>query len=164
MTVLIIVHDLISIALNRTILRGTSHQLGYQFPLFEYITTCDCVLQIAGISFSKDFGRLSAFEWLKQMLLAKIMGKTYFCMPQSIGPSDDWFINLCAKWGLNTVTYIMPRGEKSIEYLKKLNLPKSQYEFVPDLAFAFDNPSKEKTKKCIHDIVLIQQKIYRCAI
>lgn len=144
---LVKVRDLLSMVLNRALLRHSNHQIGYKSPLFRQIAACDCVLQIAGISFSKDFGRLSAFGWAEQMLIARTMGKKYFCMPQSVGPSDDWFINFCAKFGLNNVTYIMPRGDKSIEYLKKLNLRNSHVRFVPDLAFAFENPSEEEDQK-----------------
>ena len=146
-TKLIKVRDLLSMVLNRVFLRHSNWQIGYKSPQFKHIAACDCVLQIAGISFSKDFGRFSAFGWAEQMLIARIMGKKYFCMPQSMGPSDDWFINLCAKYGLNNVTYIMPRGDKSIEYLEKLNLRNSRVLFVPDLAFAFDNPCEEEDRK-----------------
>ena len=94
-TKLIKVRDLLSMVLNRVFLRHSNWQIGYKSPQFKHIAACDCVLQIAGISFSKDFGRFSAFGWAKQMLLVRIMGKKYFCMPQSMGPSDDWFINRC---------------------------------------------------------------------
>lgn len=141
------VRDILSTVLNRVFLRHFNRQISYRSPLFKHIDACDCVLQIAGISFSKDFGRSSALGWVEQMLIARIMEKKYFCMPQSIGPSDDWFINLSAKCGLNNVTYIMPRGDKSIEYLKRLNLRNSHVQFVPDLAFAFDNPCEEEDQK-----------------
>ncbi len=144
---LVTVRDLLSMVLNRVFLRHSNRQIGYKSPQFKHIATCDYILQIAGISFSGDFGRISALGWAEQMLVARLMGKKYFCMPQSIGPSDDWFINLCARWGLNNVTYIMPRGDKSIEYLIKLNLRNSRIRFVPDLAFAFDNPREEEDQK-----------------
>lgn len=143
-SLLFLVRDLLSIILNKVVLCHFNQQIQYKLPHIRHINKCDCILQIAGISFSKDFGRISALYWAEQMLIAKIMGKKYFCMPQSIGPSDDWFINFCAKCGLNNVTYIMPRGEKSIEYLKRLHLRNPHIQFVPDLAFAFPNPSNDE--------------------
>jgi len=159
-TKLIKVRDLLSMVLNRVFLRHSNRRIGYKSPQFKHIAACDCVLQIAGISFSKDFGRSSAFGWAEQMLITRIMGRKYFCMPQSIGPSDDWFINFCAKCGLNNVTYIMPRGDKSVEYLKKLNLQNSRVQFVPDLAFAFDNPCEEEDQKIYSRYGLDRTKKY----
>lgn len=144
------IKDISSIFLNKIHMNEHYKQkVAYTSPLFHEIASCDCVLQIAGISFSKQFGRFSAYNWMKKMIIASLMKKKFFCMPQSIGPSNDWIINLFAKIGLNSVTYIMPRGNKSIEYLKQLHLKHNRIQFVPDLAFSFHNPSD------IHD-----QKIY----
>lgn len=142
-----ILRDFVYLVFNKTLLCRCSQKVRYKSPLFKHIATSDCILQIAGISFSRDFGRSSALKWAGQMLIAHFMQKKYFCMPQSMGPSDDWFINFCAKCGLDSVTYIMPRGERSLEYLKSLRLHNSHIRFVPDLAFAFPNPGEEEDRK-----------------
>lgn len=141
---LISFRDLVSVVLNRTLLCRCNRHIEYKSQFMKYAADRDCILQIPGISFSNDFGRSSAFYWAKQMLITKYMGKKYFCMPQSLGPSEDWFINSCAKCGLNNVAYIMPRGKKSIDYLNKLGLRNTNIQFVPDLAFAFPNPTDEE--------------------
>lgn len=135
--------DFSATIVNRLFSRRISLKIPYYSPLYKQIDSCDCVLQIAGISFSSDFGRISAFGWMHQMVIAFLMQKKYFCLPQSIGPSTDWFINLCAKIGLNRVSSIMPRGVKSIQYLDTVHIKKPLIQFVPDLAFSFPNPGKD---------------------
>jgi polysaccharide pyruvyl transferase WcaK-like protein len=74
------------------------------------------------------------------MILARLLGKKFFCMPQSFGPSQNFLIRWCARIGLDRVTYIMPRGKKSAGFIEQLHLKNRHCSFVPDLAFSYRNP------------------------
>jgi len=104
------------------------------------ISNADIIIQIAGISFTDNFGVIHAFSWTWQMILAKMLKKKFFCMPQSFGPSGNVLVRWCAKIGLDQVTYIMPRGKKSAGFIRGLNLKNRNCSFVPDLAFSHGNP------------------------
>lgn len=129
-------YDVFLVLLSNKLLKYLNIKLNYKTKLIRYIDDTDIIIQIAGISFTENFGVFNAMNWAKQMFLAKIMNKKYFCLPQSYGPSGK-LIKFFAKIGLNQVTHIMPRGQKSIDYLKSLNLKNKNITFVPDLAFAY---------------------------
>ena len=138
-------YDFLAILINK-LLNHFKIKLNYKDKLTRYMDEADVIIQIAGISFTQNIGLLSAMNWAKQMLFAKIMGKKYFCLPQSYGPSGK-LIKFFAKIGLNQVTHIMPRGRKSLDYLKSLNLKNKNITFVPDLAFAYDDPSEHEDEE-----------------
>jgi len=139
-------YDLVVALLNNKLLKYLNLKLNYKEKLTKYIDNTDIIIQIAGISFTENFGIFSAMNWTKQMLLARIMNKKYFCLPQSYGPSGK-LIKFFAKIGLNQVTYIMARGKKSIDYLNSLNLKNKNIAFVPDLAFSYEDPTEHEDDK-----------------
>lgn len=115
-------------------------KLGYFSKMSKYISDSDTILQIAGISFTQKMGIPFALLWTKQMIFSDFLDKKYICMPQSFGPSS-LPIKFIAKVGLEKATFIMPRGEKSVEYLDSIKLKNDNIEFVPDLSFSFKNPT-----------------------
>lgn len=136
-------YDNVLVLLNNKLLKYLNLKLNYKNKLIKYINCTDIIIQIAGISFTENFGIFSAMNWAKLMFLSRIMNKKYFCLPQSYGPSGK-LIKFFAKFGLNRVTHMMPRGKKSIDYLNSLNLKNKNITFVPDLAFSYDDPTELK--------------------
>lgn len=139
-------YDVVLVLLNNKLLKYLNLKLTYKNKLTKYIDGADIIIQIAGISFTENFGISGAMNWAKQMFLSRIMNKKYFCLPQSYGPSGK-LIKFFAKIGLNQVTHMMPRGKKSIDYLNSLNLKNKNITFVPDLAFSYDDPTELEDEK-----------------
>jgi polysaccharide pyruvyl transferase WcaK-like protein len=131
---------------------------------YKEINGADIIIQIAGISFTDNFGVLSAFFWAKQMIVANLLGKKYYCMPQSFGPSNNPLIRVCAKIGLENVTHIMPRGKKSVKFIQRLHLKNHNITFVPDLAFSYENPNILDDEKIYHQFGLSKEKNYFCVL
>jgi polysaccharide pyruvyl transferase WcaK-like protein len=142
-----LLYDIVSAILNTKLLKYFGLKINYRGELSQRIAKTDVIIEIAGISFSENFGVSSAWSRFIRMLLSKVMEKKYFCLPQSYGPSNNIFINIFAKLGLNCTTYIMPRGKKSLEYLDKLHLRKKNITFVPDLAFSYNDPIKIENER-----------------
>jgi len=136
----------------------------FHTKLFAEFNRSDAILQIAGISFTENFGILSAYQWMFTMLAAKYLGKQYYCLPQSFGPSNSKFITIFAKIGLNAVTYIMPRGKKSQFFLKNLQLRHQNISFIPDLAFSYENPKISADEKIYSQYNLSTDKKYFAVI
>jgi len=149
--------DIIIININR-IFSG-SVKVGYCSKLAKYIDQSDIILQIAGISFTQKMGVPFAVLWTNQMLLSHFMGKIYICMPQSFGPSG-FLIKRIAKIGLENAAFIMPRGHESIKYLNNLKLKNKNIAFVPDLSFAYRNPSTEESSSTYNKLSIDLSKKY----
>jgi colanic acid/amylovoran biosynthesis protein len=152
-------YDTVLVLLNNKLLKYLNLKLNYKNKLIKYINGTDIIIQIAGISFTENFGIFSAMNWAKLMLLSRIMNKKYFCLPQSYGPSGK-LIKFFAKFGLNRVTHMMPRGKKSIDYLNKLNLKNKNITFVPDLAFSYDDPTELKNGEIYKKFDIDRSKKY----
>lgn len=136
----------------------------YHTKIFKEFNRSDTILQIAGISFTENFGTLSAFHWMYTMLVAKYLRKQYYCLPQSLGPSDSKLITLFAKIGLNTVTHIMPRGRVSEKFVNNLHLKHKNVTFIPDLAFSYENPNISDDAKIYMRYNLSNEKRYMAVI
>lgn len=137
-----VVYDFFAIILVKILKRVVRRdvKIPHRTLLLRCLDDNDVVLEIAGISFTDNFGLFNAINSTIRMLSARLLGKKYFCLPQAYGPSDNMLIRLLAKIGLSTVTCIMPRGRFSMKFLRDLSI-KSKVIFVPDLAFSFENPS-----------------------
>ncbi len=159
-----LLYDIVSAILNTKLLKYFGLKINYRGELSQHIAKTDVIIEIAGISFSQDFGVLSALGRFHRMLLSKVMDKKYFCLPQSYGPSDNIIINIFAKLGLNWATYIMPRGKKSLEYLAKLHLGNKKITFVPDLAFSYVNPTGVEDRKIYSRLAIDVSRRYVCVM
>lgn len=126
------------------VINQNSDKRNFKTNLWKTINNIDIIIQVPGISFTDNFDILTAIYWAQQMIMAKLIGKKYYCMPQSFGPSRSLLITLCAKIGLENVTHIMPRGNKSVEFIEGLHLKNQNITFVPDLAFSFENPGSQE--------------------
>jgi colanic acid/amylovoran biosynthesis protein len=136
----IIIFDDFILLFNYLIANRLGFNLNYISPFMNHLSNSDIIVQIAGIQFTSNFKLMGAIWWTRLMIISWFMGKKYFCLPESIGPSNI-AIKILAKIGLSLTTYIMPRGEKSVEFLNSIKIPKTKYSFVPDLAFSYYNPS-----------------------
>ncbi|MCD4827853.1 MAG: polysaccharide pyruvyl transferase family protein [Candidatus Cloacimonetes bacterium] len=103
----------------------------------------DGVLEIHGIAFSDHYGFNDAFTSFLKMKLARRFGVPFFCLPQSYGPTTSRLNLFLAKQALESTRLALPRGMISVKFLQRLRLKTPRVEFMPDLAFAFENPSRE---------------------
>ena len=103
----------------------------------------DAVLEIHGISFSSNYGFNDAFTSFLKIHITKNLKKKYIGMPQSYGPNENKIQRWLAKKSFEIMDVILPRGNHSFRFIKKLS-HQNNYHFMPDLAFGFLNPTKEK--------------------
>lgn len=122
-------------------------RIPFRTPLLRSYANVDAILEIAGVSFTDSFGIYNAIASTLRMICAKLLGKKYFCLPQSYGPSSNPFIRILARIGLDTTTYIMPRGIMSIKFLRDIGIRNSNVIFVPDLAFSYEDPDEQYRNK-----------------
>ncbi|MDD5703020.1 MAG: polysaccharide pyruvyl transferase family protein [Dehalococcoidales bacterium] len=141
---LIYLYDLVVAYLNGSILKSCGYKIKYCSRTAQCLNKADIIIQVAGISFTDNFGVFYALHQAEQMLLARALGKKYFCAPQAYGPSTNLLINTFARIGLNRVTHIMPRGQISMKYLISRKIRPDKISPVPDLAFSFNNPLEEE--------------------
>jgi hypothetical protein len=134
-------------------------KIPYKTLLMRCLANSDVVIEIAGISFTEDFGLLNAVNSTIRMLCARLLGKKYLCLPQAYGPSNKILINLLAKIGLSTVTCIMPRGRMSIEFLRRIGI-RGKVVFVPDLAFSYENPSENHNMEVYQRLAISKSRKY----
>ncbi len=143
-----IIHDFFAIALLLICRRLNIEHIRIPFrTLLRIYADIDVILEIAGVSFTDNFGIYSAVRSALRMICAKLLGKKYFCLPQSYGPSSNPFIRILARIGLDAATYIMPRGVMSIKFLREIGIRNNNVIFVPDLAFSYEDPDEQYRNK-----------------
>jgi polysaccharide pyruvyl transferase WcaK-like protein len=122
-------------------------RIPFRTSLLRIYADIDVILEIAGVSFTDNFGIYGAARSALRMICAKLLGKKYFCLPQSYGPSSNLFIRILARIGLDATTYIMPRGVTSIKFLREIGIRNNNVIFVPDLAFSYEDPDEQYRNK-----------------
>lgn len=81
-------------------------------------------------------------------------------LAQSYGPSDSKTILFLAKKALEHTKVVMPRGNISMDFLKRLGLKGSQVIFMPDLAFGYSNPDKGEIAQIRRKYAIDEEKNY----
>ena len=130
----------------------------------KFMKNIDAILEINGISFSDHYGFNGAFTSFLRMKIASFAKKPYFCLPQSYGPINSSTNRNLAKHGLECTKAIFPRGMKSMDLVEKLNLFKPVVKFLPDLAFAFNNPLEECTANVLYKYNIASTEKYAAVI
>lgn len=103
-----------------------------------------------GDSFADIYGK-NRFKWIDQIhCTARLMGKPYVLLPQTIGPFKSEIIKKMADKSIRKAAFVMTRDSLSYEYVKK-NIPEQRCvrEYI-DVAFFLPFKKREFEKTKIH--------------
>jgi len=109
----------------------------------------DVFIDLSGESLSDYFGQINLFFCLYQIILGIILKKKVVIYAQSIGPFDNRFGRLVARFILNRVNLITVRDEKSFEYLQKYNINKPPIYLTADPAFLLNPAPSERLNEIL---------------
>jgi polysaccharide pyruvyl transferase WcaK-like protein len=105
----------------------------------------DCILNIGGgDSFSDIYGTTRFKSINSQNIIARLLGKKYILLPQTIGPFKSKVVKKKAFKSINNASVVMPRDTKSLTYIRE-NSNSNEYHETMDLAF-FMPYRKEKSE------------------
>ncbi len=128
------------------------------------ISKTDGILEIHGIAFSDYYGFNDALTSFLKMKIAKFSKIPFFCLPQSYGPISSNLNRKLAEHGLESTELILPRGMKSLKLVEEFRLNNPHVEFMPDLAFAFNNPLEESTLNLLKKLKIYHNNKYAAVI
>lgn len=101
---------------------------------FGGLLDADVCLMIGGTTFT-DAQILKVVFNVACLLPAILLGKKSMMVSQTLGPFRKWPNRLLARRYLSRMDVVVPRGEGSLEHVRRLNLPGS-VEYIPDAAFS----------------------------
>jgi colanic acid/amylovoran biosynthesis protein len=85
------------------------------------------------------------------MVVAVLVGKPLYTMPQSIGPLQRWWQGLLVRWVLKRARMVLVREPLSVEQLHRIGAWFPHCALLPDLAFAFPGCSSETARHWLHE-------------
>lgn len=102
----------------------------------------DVCLMMGGTTFS-DAKVIKTLYNVICILPAIILGKTSMMYSQTLGPFNNWFNRMAAKYCLSKMSFIAPRGQSSYKAVKSLELD-VPIKFFSDSAFSLQVSSNTK--------------------
>ncbi|MEM3449034.1 MAG: polysaccharide pyruvyl transferase family protein [Nitrososphaerales archaeon] len=127
---------------------GLNIRITLKGSLYEY-STCDICIDLSGDSLSEQYGVISVFYSLFDVLLGVVLKKKYVIYAQSIGPFTNLLVKFMVKFVLNKVSLITVREEVSKEYLQKLGVNIPPIHVTADPAFLLESSSTEEIDKIL---------------
>ncbi len=121
------------------------------FRLYKLLKDADCIMDIGqGDSFAdiygaKRFAKIDKVHWT-----ARLFGKSYIFLPQTIGPFQDATIRKKAVKSINKATLVMTRDRQSLDYVNELTNGKANVKEYIDVAFFLPYSKIEFNKDEIH--------------
>lgn len=103
----------------------------------------DCVIDLSGDTISDDYGKLTSFGLLYDILIYKCLKKPYIIYAQSLGPFTNILTRIVAKLSFKLTDLIIVREKITGSYLEDLGI--NDYCMGADPAFLL--PSKERNLK-----------------
>lgn len=118
--------------------RGTAGVLGA-------LEDCDVVVDIGGITFSRERGLGGMLINATWVLLPLFRGRPVVKLSQALGPFGGGWFRLVSRALLHRVAVIVSRGRLTTEELRRLGLDRGLHECA-DLAFLLEAAETERTR------------------
>lgn len=100
------------------------------------IRKCDMIFDVTlGDSFSDIYSVQQCLSNIKFKLMAEVLGKSYYLLPQTYGPFSDKRCRFFSKLIIKHSNYVFCRDRKSMEYLEMIGAHNDNLLVTTDMAF-----------------------------
>lgn len=121
------------------------------YRLYKLYKDADCIMDIGqGDSFADIYGNKRFAKIDKVHRLARLFGKPYFFLPQTIGPFQNPTIREKAVKSINKAEIVMTRDRQSLDYVNELTNRKAHVKEYIDVAFFLPYNKIEFNKSEVH--------------
>lgn len=121
------------------------------YRLYKLYKDADCIMDIGqGDSFADIYGNKRFAKIDKVHRLARLFGKPYFFLPQTIGPFQDASIRKKAIKSIQKAALVMTRDRQSLDYVNELTNRKAHVKEYIDVAFFLPYSKIEFYKNEVH--------------
>ena len=121
------------------------------YRLYKLYKDADCIMDIGqGDSFADIYGNKRFAKIDKVHRLARLFGKPYFFLPQTIGPFKDTSIRKKAIKSIQKAALVMTRDHQSLDYVNELTNRKAHVKEYIDVAFFLPYSKIEFNKNEVH--------------
>ena len=107
-----------------------------KIPILKEFADTDVIIDLCGISFVDGRGLGLLTYNIAIVLPGLFFDKPVYKLSQAFGPFQNIFNRTAAKWILDRCSKVVARGQKTLKYLRKLNI--KNVVCYPDTSFALD--------------------------
>lgn len=120
------------------------------FKIYKDRDKFDCVLDLSGDTISDDYGKLTSFGLLYDVIIYKcLLKKPYVIYAQSLGPFNSILTKAAAKLAFSLIDLIIIREGITAQYLKNLGVKK--FMMGADPAFILPTIKKDALIKILNN-------------
>lgn len=106
------------------------------FETWKAFRKCNMIFDVTlGDSFSDIYSVQQCISNIKFKLMAEVLGKSYYLLPQTYGPFEDKKCRILSKIIIAHSKYVFCRDSKSMDYIKKIGAHNNNSMLTTDMAF-----------------------------